>query len=460
MIIDNPKERITVGTFLGIITGMFIIFLANTTNVTTNLLLYVLAFSVMFLILYEYKGNLFSPVFLYLIKFFVFYVFSAAIWISTSPSKEDNIYSLGLFYCLLALIFFYIGYRSQIGKIIGLRIHTIKGKWEKPRVIVAIVVSFLIGFISFLLLIYLNGGIINFLAYMWNRSRLIQGLGPLRNLTDFIGLSVLITLISIFTLFKKSWLAKLFFLFLIIFWIFVCLFLGGRGFLIWQLFTLLFIYNYMVKKIKITHFIIIILASFVFLNVFLEIRKNSYRIFMHKEYPEIEQSEFFDIKSFVQTNFPFFNVFISLLEKVPSQYPHYLGKTYLEAFISVIPRAIWSEKPFGVASEVVYILYGYKFYHARELADPQTGPDIRLIDEAYLNFSWPGIIIMFLLYGIIMKIFMTYVHQYSQNKNVILVCGIFFPFIIYYLDGNSFMNMIRLFEYFVMLIFIKIIKLY
>jgi len=448
---DKMLGKLAVGILFGVIItiGVFLL--------TYNILLSLLSLITTFLIIFEFKKDPFLPVFLYLVKFLIFYVLAAVVYFSIYSDKY-NIYSLASFYLLLSLIFFYTGYKSNIGRFIGYKIPYFNLNLNSERATIAIILSFSLGLISLMLIFYLNGGFLNFITYLANRSRLIQGIGPLRVMVDYIGLSAIIGFVGIHTCYRRSYKAKVFVYLLIAMWLLVTIILGGRGYFLWQIFTFLFIYHFLGKKIKFRTIFPIAIVLIIFLFVSAEIRANMYAILGKGQYERIGEN-IINLKEpayIVKRNFPFFDVFSSIVETVPAYYPFYYGKTYLQTLTAIIPRALWPNKPFGVASEVAYLLYGLRFYHSRDLTDFQTGPAVRLIDEAYLNFSFPGIILAFFLYGIIMKVFTVYLYFNHKDTNVVLICSLFFPFVIYHLDGNSFMNMIRLFGYSSMIIFLLI----
>jgi len=71
------------------------------------------------------------------------------------------------------------------------------------------------------------------------------------------------------------------------------------------------------------------------------------------------------------------------------------GETYLAAVLAVVPRFIWEDKPRGPGS-----LYAQRFLgEEREGTSIPVGPTA----EAYWNFHIPGVILIFLLYGVLLR---------------------------------------------------------
>jgi hypothetical protein len=72
-----------------------------------------------------------------------------------------------------------------------------------------------------------------------------------------------------------------------------------------------------------------------------------------------------------------------------------LGETYVAAALGIIPRAIWEDKPRGPGS----------IYAQRFLGTPREGVSIPVpaFAEAYWNFHVPGVIVIFMLFGVIIR---------------------------------------------------------
>lgn len=79
-----------------------------------------------------------------------------------------------------------------------------------------------------------------------------------------------------------------------------------------------------------------------------------------------------------------------LFHKVPGEVGLLFGKTYSAALLFFIPSTIWENKPHGAG-----------FYNAKLILGRGGGTAIPISAEAeaFWNFWWPGVIIIFLLYG-------------------------------------------------------------
>jgi hypothetical protein len=72
-----------------------------------------------------------------------------------------------------------------------------------------------------------------------------------------------------------------------------------------------------------------------------------------------------------------------------------LGRSYLGAVFAFVPRALWAEKPRGPGS----LFAQYFFGESREGTSIPTGP----VAEAYWNFYIPGVALLFLFFGFLLR---------------------------------------------------------
>ena len=91
---------------------------------------------------------------------------------------------------------------------------------------------------------------------------------------------------------------------------------------------------------------------------------------------------------------------ISLLEPISAcirlyqtnQWDAAFGATYVLAGLSLIPRLVWEDKPL--------FHYGTDFGHAAGMLDPadwQTSVSVSFFGEAFINFGWGGIVVLFVI---------------------------------------------------------------
>lgn len=118
-----------------------------------------------------------------------------------------------------------------------------------------------------------------------------------------------------------------------------------------------------------------------------------------------------------------FDGFYGILAKVPEEVDFLWGESYLSIPVAPIPRAIWPSKPEA----------GGKLNAAYIFGNPLSGIPPGNIGEAYWNFHVPGVIIVMLLFGVVLKWF---ARLYVQNDGAGWVVAVYL-FTLFYLQPNS-----------------------
>jgi oligosaccharide repeat unit polymerase len=415
-----------------------------------HFMIFLLISLISFIILREYKGDLFNPIIIVSIYFTVYFVISASVIVSAnafhSPHIEDTTFlaSKALLYVILALLFIYIGYKSNLGNILKIQFPVLIPDWNTKRALIYIIFFFIVGLLSYWLLIHLNGGFYNYITHIGNRTRLVQGKGHIRVAIDLIPVSMIIGYI-LYIDNNKTFLRTVFLFFLIISFIITGLTLGDRAPIIHTFFSLLFIKNYLVNKnIRLRTFAIIALIAIPFLIFTGALRQSSFSIKNIDDLHETSSSIKFNKSSLVglfSRSFDSFDTLMALIERVPDKYDFYWGRTYLRMPLALIPRAIYPSKPAGAAFEISYIIWGIGFHNSTDLDDPQSASSINMIHELYLNFSLPGIIFGCFIYGVLLKAYYSYLLDNIGNKSAILIGSFLFYYMLPIL-GESFMFII------------------
>lgn len=102
---------------------------------------------------------------------------------------------------------------------------------------------------------------------------------------------------------------------------------------------------------------------------------------------------------------------------VPEHRGHLLGTTYVAAAAFWIPRFIWRDKPRGAGAHAAALLFG-----GRETMEGYTGGGfpVNSAPEAYWNFSYPGVIIVHLVHGIVLGFFARWLLRDPDNPFAIV----------------------------------------
>lgn len=103
---------------------------------------------------------------------------------------------------------------------------------------------------------------------------------------------------------------------------------------------------------------------------------------------------------------------LAVLGSVPEQVDYLWGQSYLSIPFVFIPSALWAgETPDAAGKLNATYIYG----------NPLTGIPTGLVGEAYWNFSYAGIIIVFLIFGVILRYAASLYRANSEHPLVITI---------------------------------------
>lgn len=113
----------------------------------------------------------------------------------------------------------------------------------------------------------------------------------------------------------------------------------------------------------------------------------------------------------------------AILGKVPHGVDHLYGASYLSVPAIPIPSALWKGKPEAGGSLNAKLIFN----------EPLNAIPPGNVGEAYWNFHIPGVIVVFFLWGALLKLVACFFADNRQNKAAI----VFFVLTIFYLQPNS-----------------------
>ncbi len=121
-----------------------------------------------------------------------------------------------------------------------------------------------------------------------------------------------------------------------------------------------------------------------------------------------------------------FSSLIILLEKTPSSINYLKGETYKILLSKFIPRVIWKEKP----NDTIANSIGKK-YSVLGSTDTTTSWNLPIINEAYINFGFYGVIIISFLLGLVVRFFseifsINNFNNAESHIGIYLCCSTFF----------------------------------
>ena len=115
-----------------------------------------------------------------------------------------------------------------------------------------------------------------------------------------------------------------------------------------------------------------------------------------------------------------------VIEAIPSDESPYWGKTFATLLIMPIPRIFWPGKPEGSLTDTIIKRYPLI---------PENFA-VTFIGEAYGNFLWPGVILIFLLFGLISaKVYRHNISPQPVVKSCVLI-GLYMAYVILVMRGS------------------------
>jgi oligosaccharide repeat unit polymerase len=100
-----------------------------------------------------------------------------------------------------------------------------------------------------------------------------------------------------------------------------------------------------------------------------------------------------------------------IIESVPERHRLLLGESYLSIPALPIPRKIWPNKPPAAGNKAGAVFFG----------NPDTGKPPGAVGEAYWNFWIPGVIVVFLLWGVFLKWLTRLFLQNRHSRGMVLL---------------------------------------
>ncbi len=340
---------------------------------------------------------------------------------------EDEIfYNYTIFYSIIGLHFFQIGYFSKIGKIIFANNKKIDHEWSDKKVKEITLIYFMFSLIAFFVVIKLTGGISEYFNNIHSATiNITTG-------SAFIFMGVLIVKIPLLILFYdsvKNYKNRRLFLVTIFFALIIFGSLGERGHIIALIISLIAVYHYAKKRISILRLSTYGIALLIFLTIFGEYRELS-KAKKKIAFESIEKRVglVYLYRSLIN-NFDQLIRTKDIVKNTPETIEFQYGKTILNLVFKPIPSRIWESKPQGAG--LIVTKYVYPKHHK---ANVTVAPS--LLGELYLNFHLIGIIIGMFIFGIACRVLYEFLIKNLKNSNVVVVYAFFVPYIFSELRGD------------------------
>jgi hypothetical protein len=113
---------------------------------------------------------------------------------------------------------------------------------------------------------------------------------------------------------------------------------------------------------------------------------------------------------------------LAVMAVVPKHKDYIYGSTYLAAIGFFVPRAIWEDKPRGGGAHAAAIIY-----EGEDSANRYSGAayPISGVVEAYWSFDVFGVVVLFILFGLSLRLVVALVVRYPTNEFHIITLILF-----------------------------------
>ncbi len=121
--------------------------------------------------------------------------------------------------------------------------------------------------------------------------------------------------------------------------------------------------------------------------------------------------------------------FAHVIRAVPDDIPLQFGATYARLLAGPIPRSLWPEKPLPIGKEL-----GELFYEQAGAVPPSMAA------EAYMNFHAPGVVLVFLLFGLLSRALYEYLQLNHPNPYAVAIYAFVVIFVFKYSNSDFVIN--------------------
>ncbi|PFA99196.1 hypothetical protein CN383_16220 [Priestia megaterium] len=424
------------GTLIALIISVAIISVMNVIDYKKKvglltILLCVINLLPIIIMWYKQKIDFFSPLFITLLTFFVFFPLRAGYIIWKNDYQFINTIGANQFLMdrvILIIIFgmgfLYIGYFFPFYKMLEKMFKNISPLKKIINIKLEInEIKKMNYFSNFLMVLALIG----FLVFGLSQGSFNIGRGGTKlageNAYIYLSINLLIpSLLIKYICIKEAKKSSLFFYILLFFTIYLYMVLGGRYRLIMLLISLAF-FQFYYHKIRFGR-TISLFAGFIFIYMISVLGSNRNSLYFGSS---INLTTGIDT---IQTNFlsskgdlNILDTFIKVYEGIPTQLPYEYGITFLSILVQPIPRTIFPAKP-EYASKIIMESLMPEYY------EKGIGFASSILGDFMLNFGILGILIGMLFIGILLRTISRFKYKNIQGKLIFAISLSIIPFYI------------------------------
>lgn len=334
-----------------------------------------------------------------------------------NPDYYSGVYTEGFLAVIIAILFFKAGNNLSLRRVRQLpRFMLLDWNYEKASRLA--LVFFVIGFISFILLMQINGGIVFFIQNReyWRAGGLIGQGYLLFPATSLLTFSVFIFFIANTHCGQKKGNAKTIIALFVISLIPIY-FLGFRSLLLVPIIQFILLWHLLIKPLRTANFIFLFSALLILMLV-LGISRSiaSNRLLELVDVQKILNTSGEEVLKALNRSSSM-EVLPVVIKKVDQTGEYQYGwRSVFEAATVIVPRIIWAEKPISSGERFTTYFFGRALdYERGTYKEYWGGVSPSILSEFYWNFGWFGIVLGSFFLGRIMKLitssFLKSVHQ-------------------------------------------------
>jgi len=339
-------------------------------------------------------------------------------YISVWVGDPEDYFIETLWYALLGILCFQVGYILPIGQHIARKIKPPRTSWSRNKIVILSVLATIASLISAIAVwVTIGGGA--YAGFLFGKAKLaLDGYHYLSLGFSLLRISILVG--WAYSLIRKfpRWIIFA----QVVLYTVIIIFMGGRSQVIGLWIMLLLMYLLLshnsISLRRISNLRIISTGTLVIVaSVILLIVVRGFRTSYDASDTGLGLTIFQNVvdalavlTTSILKEFDQLEVFATIVAITPEKLPFWYGQSYLDIFSLPIPRSLWADKPVPARLILGQLMRGI------DVGIPPT-----VIGEFYFNFGIFGIIFGMCLFGIFCKSIDKWAYMYRTNPTVIIV---------------------------------------
>jgi len=347
--------------------------------------------------------------------------------IPVDSMEAVDLLGVGVALVILGVVSFYLGYGSRLGPAAAARLPVPAEPWSPGRLRLVWITFTAIGAATYVFFTIRAGGLLHIVTNMEMRSENSAGAHLYYLFIRFMPMALLFRQVLLIRVKagRVAWFTFGVHTFVVI--VLLAL-LGSRSWAFEVLFAVLVVRHFLHRPVRPRSLVLLVSSALVIFAVY-----HQYRNLTHDgvETSELRQMDLDRLDTFYDgilghRNFDMMDNLLSIIYFTSDRFDYLEGSSYLHFFVNMVPRAVWPGKPEGVGSLLVKNVYGWG----------AGGAPPGAVGEAYLNFSWPGVIPALFLLGLFGRFLRAYAAQNGRNPFAVFLLAIGVVFVLMVTRGS------------------------